>query len=173
MKCLFAIASVLHRWPSFFGTACTTTVGREFQTGKMLHETQVASCTAEVRFWNTHSGWKEFVKLVGTFVHPPPSHDDTEALRTLRMAVPPSLVVPSPEDVEQRVVDAARSVAERLRMSRKKTAEFYDFCSQPVPPRHSVYVGPSDRRTEFSDVELRVPMQTNPHFDRWRREHAR
>lgn len=131
----------------------------------MLHASQDASCSEAVAFWNSPQGTDAFFRLVGTFVHPPPARDDSEALSTLRRAVPPRLVAAAPEDVDARVHDAARDVAHRMRMSRELSGRFHDFCSQPTPPRHAVYVGPSDRPANVE--ELAVPMAHNPHFQKW------
>lgn len=135
----------------------------------MLHASQDVPCHERVRHWNSAAGQADFVRLVGTFVQPPPHPDDAEALRTLAAAVPPRLVPASAADVESRVVDAARDAAHRLRMARESAARFHDFCHTPVPPRHSVYVGPGDRRAEADGSELALPTRHNPHFQRWLR----
>lgn len=128
----------------------------------MLHASQDVGCAHAVRYWNSEAGVGHFARLVGSFVQPGPRRDDAEMLRALRAAVPQVLVAPA-EDVEGRVVDAARSVAERLRASRDMAARHYDYCHTPTPSRPSVVHGESDR----GEGELQHRMPTNPHFAKW------
>ena len=130
----------------------------------MLHASQDVPCSARVRFWASPAGLAEFVRLVGTFVDPPPDPRDPEVRRALRAAVPPTLVPASASDVERRATDAAKEVATRLHMAREMALRYHDHLHKPPPPRHSVYVGEGDRGAE----ELELPLARNPHFERWR-----
>lgn len=129
----------------------------------MLHASQDAPCSALVRFWNSPAGEAEFRALVAARVDPPPAPDDPEVLRTLRAAVPRNLVVADDAQVDARVLDAARGVADRLRLTREMVARHHDFVHRPQPARFSVYAGVSDR----GGGELAPRLPANPHYARW------
>lgn len=137
-----------------------------YTKGNMLHESQDGECAERVQFWNSQAGLAAFHQLVSSLVTPPPDVHDPEMHKVLRAAVPRTLVA-SYGDTERRVADAAREVSQRLKTTRAMIARYYDFCNEPVRPRHGTYVGPSDRREEADAPELAPHLPRNPHFAKW------
>ena len=130
----------------------------------MLHASQDATCSRAVRHWNSPPGLHEFKRMVARHVSPPPRADDARVELALRNAVP-RLLLASDDEVHARVADAALAIARRVHGERLVAARHRDACEKPPPPRHSTYVGASDR----VDGELQYALPSNPHYAAWLR----